>query len=553
MRKLIYSVLALGAAFSIAAVGNGASASAAGATVSISTDTKTLTVTGSEGATEAFFAVPTVGKGKKENADKVTLKVTSWDVYDLKDKAATIDLSSLSNTKDNYIEIKTNKDEVQIYKISAVDASTVATFKADDATLTVKAGAKKSEAEVAAANYEVLTKDGKDALKDASDSYAIYQERGATLYAQTKAVNATGNDVADAKVYDVADKTFTAPLTIKDGGKFAGKQAKIAIAKRANAPKITADYGKNTVTIAKGNSVRYVKPDGTLGTWSEALADKKTYNLSDIFGTDGGLKDSDAGNIECRVPAKTGTTTKAASKISVLEVSKPASVTKDDVTYAITTDVTTSKDGKVTTTSYKGVTITNNRTDLSYNIYALASDKTELSALKLVGTVKVATTKEETGEDGAKKTTTVPATLKIAKGKVAAGSKLYAAIVGKAPNWAGEATLLEGVEIAYPADVKTDSDLEAAAEKVIEALKGKTITYTLASDASAAEQNKAKVDAATKIVTEAINNTSITVTAKFDGSSRTVVFDLKKGKIEKTGVTTEVDQWSPQTEAASAS
>jgi hypothetical protein len=547
MRKLIYSVLALGAAFSIAAVGNGASASAA-ATVSIDTTTKLLTITSdTTGATEAFFAVPTVATKKGTAKDCTTLKVASWDVYDLTDKKATIDLSSLSNTKDNYIEIKTNKDEVQIYKISAVDASTVATFKADDATLTVKAGAKRSEATVDAANYEVLTKDGKDALT----TYATYQERGATLYAQTKAVKGDGNAIAaEAKVYDVTDKNFTTPLVIKDGGKFAGKQAKVAIAKRANAPRITANYTNNTVTIAAGNSVRYVKPDGTLGTWGDALAAKTVYKLSDIFDESGGLTGSDAGNIECRVPAKTGTSPKAASKISILEVSKPAAVTKGDVTYAITTKTTTS--GKVTTTKYTGVTITNNRTDLSYNIYALASGETDLSKMKLVGTVKVATTKEETGEDNAKKTTTVPTTLDIAKSKVAAGSKLYAAIVGKAPNWAGETTLLEGDEIAYPADVKVDSDLEAAAEKIKTALDGKSLSYTYAKGASDTDKNKAKVDAALASATKAVDNTKIKVTTESDGSSSTIIFKLysTSTKVTKADVSVTVSGFDGSEEAA---
>lgn len=246
-----------------------------GTSVTAAADTSTLD-------REVLFSVSSVKSGK--------LKAGAWEIYDMKDtvvkvdngqggttdknyKAVTIDLSSLNTQKDNYIQIRGDRnDDVIVYKIPATDKTLKPKF--DLAT------GKVADAAHADAKYEYRTQYGAWEEYKADTDLTLYQQRGATLY--FRAIAATPANAADEPLTD-ATKGSTKTFTAKTKTSLPGKEIKVKIAKRSGAPKAKISYTKNTVTVPKDVVYRvFSSGDATLPTFDETKVTANKEEVSDM-------------------------------------------------------------------------------------------------------------------------------------------------------------------------------------------------------------------------------------------------------------------------------
>ena len=173
----------------------------------------------------------------------------AWETYD-KSKAV-IDLSGLKNNKDNYIQIKGNRNsDVITIKIPAVTEQLKAKF---DAVSGVAKVTKKDKSEYAGAlQFRTQFSDWAD-FSNTARTFASYTQRGTTLYLRVPA-NQTESltDTTTAIVKDKANQEVTCLVTKS----FPGSEFKMSVAKTADAPKAKVDYVNNTFSPAKGQEYR---------------------------------------------------------------------------------------------------------------------------------------------------------------------------------------------------------------------------------------------------------------------------------------------------------
>lgn len=217
---------------------------------------------------EVMFGMAT--KGKKY--DKVTFKVSAWDIFEINDNKeipVAVDLSKLSNIKDNYVAIKTDGMEVPIIvKIPAVPKAATVTYNGAEQKLEFKVGAKKTEVK-AASDYEWRTPysswnkpSDTEKLSDgvATKVFDDFKYQGATIYIRTpgapKAAIKETEDASLKTAYDASN--IDKEVKVYDAGSFPGKEAKLNIAKQANGPSVTAKYTSGTLTIPKSSEYRVV-------------------------------------------------------------------------------------------------------------------------------------------------------------------------------------------------------------------------------------------------------------------------------------------------------
>lgn len=299
-----------------------------------------MTITGKSGVQEIL-----VGIGKV-NAKKGAITVASWGSYD--GATATVDLSKLSNVKDNYFVITTaGSKDVSIVKIPAANKVTKAKYNAGTGELQLGTGANASAAAPASltftANtgtvnlYELRTAYGNwsdlvglkvgDAGKE-SLNFKPCQEEGATLFVRVKggasadaAVPASDPEAYTYGTNETKNKVFVA-------GSLPGKEVKVSIPAKAKGPNAVADYTKGTVKFPKGSEYRLASStklqaaDTTTGKYTagvtEATDVKKLVEGVETF------KDLKSYDIEVR---KAATDKKAASKWSRLSVTVPQKMT----------------------------------------------------------------------------------------------------------------------------------------------------------------------------------------------------------------------------------
>lgn len=400
MRKLLTGALLLATAVAVQLGVSTADVSAATATtnsiaataVTIDYANQTLTVAETTAKDlEIGFAIATVKSVKDKSTGKTTNTLASiadsaWEWYDnngssTKAGSVVIDLSTLSNTKDNYIQIKGDKltDPLTIM-IPAVTSKVKGTYNGYTGVVTLTDTTDKTGATTLDGLEYRTQYSGWTAYTPGTTDLSKYAYRGATLTFRETAAGAT-------KLSAVTTDDITIPGTTiyYTGASFPGKEVKVKITKLANAPKVTADYVNRVFKLPANCEYRITKSGAsTLGTWTEGAAKASTL-AADL---------STAGTIEVRTKAD-ATKGKAASKIGKLTYAAQGTVTVTGTVSSKTvtsgtaanntklltndvslnqadTDVTCAYDAKKT-----GVTITNG-TSAVYQV--VISDTTDIPA-----------------------------------------------------------------------------------------------------------------------------------------------------------------------------
>lgn len=220
---------------------------------------------------ELFFGTATMGK----KSDKVLFKVSAWNLYELGNGTrAEIDLSKLSNVKDNFIALKTDDMEVPvIVRIPATDRVSVVKYNGATQELDIKTGTSKSNVK-AASSYEWRTvysnwqaPEASQQLSDGKVSgvFGEFQFQGATLYVRTPGEalsSVTGTtDTSLGNSYDAGNPDKK--VEVYDAPKLPGKETKLNISKQANGPSVSVKYNEGTLTLPKLSEYRVVTVSGS--------------------------------------------------------------------------------------------------------------------------------------------------------------------------------------------------------------------------------------------------------------------------------------------------
>lgn len=325
-------------------------------TVGLNMDTQTLTFTRTSASSckEVLFGVGTKATVKVDGVKKTAYKVAAWDVHDVTAATTTIDLSKLSNTKDNYIEIKTDTATTPvIIKIPAVAKTNTVTYDASTNALTFKAGAS-AKAVTPVSSYQVRTAYGSwseaaelDENGTAANVFADYQYQGATLYLRTPGAEAA--DIAPNATPEVVyDSETLNEVTVQETTSLPGKETKLTIAKQANGPKVTVNYLNAVLTFAKGTEWRVVT--SSTEVFSSPEAGYKNESVATF------LNGYQSGMLEVRTAKVTGNTNiaknKCASKWTRVAVEMPVTLTELGLMKSGTATVavnkgTTNEDGSI--------------------------------------------------------------------------------------------------------------------------------------------------------------------------------------------------------------
>lgn len=236
---------------------------------------------------EVMFGMAT--KGKK--VGKTTFKVSAWDIFEVgsgdeTDGKIIVDLSKLSNIKDNFVAIKTDDMEVPlIIKIPAVPKAAIATYNGAKQELEFKTGEKKTSTQPASA-YEWRTPYSSwnrpsEQLSGgiAENVFDEFKYQGATLYIRTPgAAKAAIKETTDTDLTDAYDASnIDKKVKVYDAGSFPGKEAKLNISKQANGPSVAAKYTSGTLTLPSSSEYRVVT---IAANGVKSIPDKLTSNSS---------------------------------------------------------------------------------------------------------------------------------------------------------------------------------------------------------------------------------------------------------------------------------
>ncbi len=272
--------------------------------------------------------------GIAKGADKDKAKVSAWDVYEGSD--ACVDLSKMNVTKDAYLAVKTDKDEIPVFvKIDAAPKTLKAELNSGTGEVVFKVNGT-ATTNVEAYGLGHFSQDNKGEKKFYINETLQYQ--GATKY---WCVPGNEYDTTDKKniktIKDLTDdKKNGKDATLVTIGQFPSKQAKLSIPKQANGPAVNVDYVKGTVKVKAGVEVRTVG-DSISGTTDNTAIVGKTVPVGDlfkpqVFKTEDGKSDitlPENATLEVRVAAKTDGKGKAASKWTRVAIQKPQEVTSD--------------------------------------------------------------------------------------------------------------------------------------------------------------------------------------------------------------------------------
>jgi hypothetical protein len=258
-----------------------------------------------------------VGYGTPKN-DELVIDNSKMDVYTTTGDSVKVDLSQLNVAKDNYVLLKGNVDSDPIaVKFAKNDAKLkpTVTYTNDTANVTFANNGKESKIDPKDENIDIYGNSLLDTRLISSTEdpetgkrinkyeykYDDLLQKGATLYAQTKIVgdgelvksneeykSVKNGTVKDIKVYTGSVRTKQADGTYKEEASdilLPSKAVKVSIAKRANAPKLKADYVKNTITVPQGQKRELAyegdEEEGTFvvpGEWTD-VRQKETATL----------------------------------------------------------------------------------------------------------------------------------------------------------------------------------------------------------------------------------------------------------------------------------
>lgn len=224
---------------------------------------------------QIYFGIAKVSVSK--STDKGTLtEPKKWDVYDTAGSnqgALTISLASLKNTADNYIQIKgsENADPVTILIPKAVKyrAEFNPTASSDNLTVTRTTKTSGKYDSYSGDNVDIRTQYGswenKKIEKVDADTFATYQEQGATLYLRVPATKSDDRKTTYVKKVKEGKTTKEVDVTVKQVDSFASAEFKLAIKKRPDASAVKVDFLNSTLSLKKGYEYR-VLSEADLGT-----------------------------------------------------------------------------------------------------------------------------------------------------------------------------------------------------------------------------------------------------------------------------------------------
>ncbi len=266
---------------------------------------------------------------------EASIKTASWEVYETTTRAdgaktVTIDLSSLNRAKDNYLQIRGDKNTDPItIMIPKINSSIKAKFDALAGTVGVVKTKATDTTDISGYAYEYRTQYSDWTDFSLTDSLEMYQMRGAVMYIRVKA-----SETVDISDCTQADREMIAGFEVCKVGNFPGKELKFTVPKRPNAPKIAANYTANTVTIPRNAQYRINLPDAAgLGSWQSANTD--TSMKLDLTKAEYAELYAKGGDIEAQTVA---TATKPASRIARLTVKAQETVKTVNADAAVTAD-----------------------------------------------------------------------------------------------------------------------------------------------------------------------------------------------------------------------
>lgn len=305
---------------------------------SISVNDASMTVSAKDGVKEILVGVA------KVNTKKSAVTVASWDTYDTDE--ATVDLSKLSNVKENYLAVSTPSSDIVLVKIPASAKQIKTKYDVTNGIQVGTADSGATAATVLNTTAKNTTEKGNTADKyefrtsysdwgsmeylfhgtedDEKMDLSMFQEEGAKLFIRlaggygstddTKTVD--GEEVPIEAESSGCDYGTQEDVSVYTLGMLPGKEAKVTIPAKAKGPKATADYAKGTVKFPRNSEFR-------LSTRTEIYTDTKdnkealfsasgeTKTVEDIFKLSDKLAGVDKVDIEVRTSA---TPRKAASK-----------------------------------------------------------------------------------------------------------------------------------------------------------------------------------------------------------------------------------------------
>lgn len=287
LRQYAQRCVLLGGGTTVLAANTSQSVDLDGGRLTINTEERKLIFTpaGSKHS-ELLFSVGTVSKKSYKGESYRVIKTGTWDVYDIGQKSGSneivMDLSMLSNMKDNYIMIKlddlgigwSDMETTVCIKIPAADKVVKTSYNPVEKELTVLSGKSKNSLHSAEA-YEYRTStsswiEGEEVNEKGivSDVFEEYLNRGATLYVRTpgSSVSRFYGDDGEESIYEIEqvlnptdpENGPSDELCIWKTDPLPGKEIKLTIPKQANPPVVKANYVNREITLPKNSEYRVV-------------------------------------------------------------------------------------------------------------------------------------------------------------------------------------------------------------------------------------------------------------------------------------------------------
>jgi hypothetical protein len=464
MRKFLLGALALVTAGLVSAPGAFAattSTSIATSGITIDYANQTLTVkTDSAKDLEVGFSVVSLKSTKDKKTNDVTTSISApadanWEWYD-NSGTVVIDLSTLSNTKDNYIQVKGDKTLTTpvTIKIPAVLTKVSAAYDGSTGKVTLSNTTDKQYiTEVTDAIQYKTQYSGWATYTAGTTDLSKYAYRGASLTFRV-APSTAANDTAVSKLAteEIGD------TTVYDAKSFPGKELKVKITKLAAGPKIAVNYLTGEITIPAGAQYRTTAASATKhGDWTTNDDTNESNGKAVVRKITPSLKKSatyyEGATVEVRTPAD-ASKKKAASKASKLDyaeqgVVKAVLTTNSKTVATASTDISTVTIDSKITVAYNAkkdsIILTNGTADI-YEVIVVTDGSTPTMTTKATGTVKAG---KSVTNDG---TTTINA--QDTTVKAAADSVIYIRKKGNAKTGVWTTNPVVAGKVSFPASTE---------------------------------------------------------------------------------------------------
>lgn len=248
-----------------------------------------------EGAV-SFDAVKMKGKGS--SAKLSWNEKTRWDSYDVSGTDRKVDLSSRKTTKDLLVAIRDMTSPRSVVFWIPADTSKYK-GKYENGSVVITDAGRAVEGDDLYANqtarFEYRTENGywKDYNPEGT-KFEIYEQQGTTLYFRRKAVNVQAEGYERATDLLAAEEQVHVNVVLKaKKSYFAGKEFKIKIPRKSNAPSISVDYNWQTLKVkdtmeyrTKNRSGSWVNGDKS-GEWTSVPSGVKELKMEDLFPYEG--------------------------------------------------------------------------------------------------------------------------------------------------------------------------------------------------------------------------------------------------------------------------